>query len=103
MIGEMRERITLQRQITTTDELGGQITTWQDVGTYWAKVEEVKADLRIIAERGEMKRTFKITTWYIPVTKSDRIIYKDMPLKIVAVRIPDSYGQFIEIIAEAEE
>jgi SPP1 family predicted phage head-tail adaptor len=36
--GDLRERITLQTRIRTTDALGGYATSWSTVGTFWARV-----------------------------------------------------------------
>lgn len=104
MIGKMREKITIQKKTVQTDELGGITETWADYKTVWAKVEEVKADLRIIAERGNMKRTFRITIRNRDdIDENDRIIYRGMTLKIVGIRVTDTQRRYLEITAEAEE
>jgi SPP1 family predicted phage head-tail adaptor len=36
MIGKMRQRVTLQKPVETTDAGGGRSITWTDVETVWA-------------------------------------------------------------------
>jgi SPP1 family predicted phage head-tail adaptor len=36
--GDLRERITLQTRVRTPDVLGGYVSTWSTVGTFWARV-----------------------------------------------------------------
>lgn len=40
--GQMDKRITLEENVPTEDEGGGQVEDWQPIGTFWARVRPLR-------------------------------------------------------------
>lgn len=70
-IGDLKQRITFQQLTQTSDGQGGQIDTWIDYQTVWAKVEPVKASERLFAKNLEYQRSHKVTCRYLEGITSD--------------------------------
>lgn len=68
-VGEMTERITLQQQTRTGDGMGGQVVTWADVATIWAKAWTVSSSESMAAGQTTMIRMQKFGIRYRSVLR----------------------------------
>jgi SPP1 family predicted phage head-tail adaptor len=50
-VAELRTRLTLQRKVATSDQIGGRTVTWENVAVVWGNVKPVSAGERIRADR----------------------------------------------------
>jgi SPP1 family predicted phage head-tail adaptor len=98
-IGDMRERITLRgRQLV--DDGFGQVETFVDVATIWARVEPVKASEQVIG--GGVQ---SINDVLVHIRHRDdieptwRIVWKGNEYGISGLRNLDERGQFLTIDA----
>lgn len=63
--GELDKRITLQRKITTTNENGFEVETWEDIKTVWAKVSNLHGREYFEAAAVQAENTVKFTISYL--------------------------------------
>lgn len=49
--GELDQRVTLRREVNTPDGQGGNVHSWQDIATVWAKVRPMSGREREHADR----------------------------------------------------
>ena len=85
--GRLRHRVTIQHKVTTKDEYGSTITTWEDLATVWADVLPVKGRELIAAETAAAVTTVKFVIRYrADVTATDmRIQFRGLTYNITAV------------------
>lgn len=99
-IGNMRERITLQRLERTPDGGGGFEETFVDVASVWARVEPVKSSEQFMA--GGIQG---IDDLLVHIRHRDdvnqlwRMIWRDRQLSITGIRNLDERRQFLTIDA----
>lgn len=101
-IGEMRDRITIQRPTTVPDDLGGQTVTWADLyESVPARVESVRAREPEILGRDVTARTFLITIRHgYDVTTTDRVSWGGLLLNIRSVENRDTMARRLTIECE---
>lgn len=100
-IGELDERITLQREVRTSDGMGGYSTALIDVATVWAKVIARSGRERAYADRlnAEGAYTFVIRV-RSDLLESDRILWDGSQYNIRAIARQGSRDMYLEIDAE---
>lgn len=62
--GDTRRRITIQQRSTAQDSAGGQVNTWTDVMTVWAKIEPLSGRELMTAQSVKSEVTHTITLRY---------------------------------------
>lgn len=103
--GRLDRRITIQRAIKTTDELGGHVLTWGDHATVWAEVLPISDGERWRAQEvaAHVTTRFRIRWGGSGVTVEDRVVYDDRTYELVAVKeIGRREGQELTGAARAE-
>lgn len=70
LAARMRNYITIQEEILTSDSIGGYSSSWADLVSLWAEIIPVKSQERFIASQLEHKITHQITTRYNSSIKS---------------------------------
>jgi SPP1 family predicted phage head-tail adaptor len=63
-IGDLRNRVTIQRYDTTRDEAGQEIPDWKDLATVWASVQPLQGRERFIAQQVQASLSHKVTIRY---------------------------------------
>lgn len=71
MIGELRERITLQYCTIASDPAGGSIKTWVDYATVWAKAWTVSSGESTEAKQTSLIRIQKFRIRFRNLMKGD--------------------------------
>ncbi len=85
-IGDLRERVTLQTAVLTSDGGGGSERNWQDLAEVWASVAPVGADGRFEAEQVTLPVTYQITVRYdSALTGARRIMLRGQGLTVLSV------------------
>lgn len=102
LIGDMRERVTLQSPLLAADGAGGADVSWEDEATIWAKVQGLGGDERASGERLAPRARLRLTIRYRDgLNAAMRVLWKTRPLDIRAIRDPD--GRKHLLILDCEE
>lgn len=97
MVGELKERITLQYPTLASDPAGGSIKTWADHATIWAKAWTVSSTEVTEAKQTGLMRIQKFKIRYRSVLKADwRIKWGVRYFNITAID-PDANREYIYI------
>ncbi|WP_067924869.1 phage head closure protein [Alicyclobacillus shizuokensis] len=100
-VADYRHRITIQQQVTVTDDEGFTTTTWQDVATVWAAVEPMNARWRVFYEAAAVnaERDTLIRIRYRPgVTQDMRVVYGQRVFSIRLVVDPEERHREIQLM-----
>lgn len=64
--GRLRERVTIQADTKTTDNLGGVTSSWAAIsgGTVWAEIRPLRGEERFTAQQIEPETTHQVTIRY---------------------------------------
>jgi SPP1 family predicted phage head-tail adaptor len=85
MVGEMTERILIERAATSDDGHGGQDVTWSAVYPQgiWAKVRSVRGREQELHGRVASVETFVITVRFgVDVDELDRIVWRGKTMNV---------------------
>jgi SPP1 family predicted phage head-tail adaptor len=100
--GDLRERITIRRQVNSKNpETGGLTRGWSTVATVWAEVRSISGREAVIANTLQGVSTFQLTIRYRDdIEASDQILWGSRELNIVAPA-EDRFGrrQWLTILA----
>lgn len=86
--GRFNQRVTFQERVSSTNDFGEEVSTWQDIATtpsVWAIVEPLRG--REFFQAGQMQSAadVRITILYrADVHERLRVLWKDVPHEIVA-------------------
>lgn len=74
--GDLDRRITLQSFETVSDGAGGSTTTWVDLATVWASVQQQSGReyFALGTTQTEVKRVFRLR-WRNDITTLQRVVY----------------------------
>lgn len=84
-IGQMRDRITIQRNEPVRDAIGQPIDNWQDIATVWADVRFLNGKEFIAADKETASVNASIRIRKREVTTDMRVIYESERYDIVSV------------------
>lgn len=103
-IGDLRNRITLQKYIETTDEEGFSTQEWQDVATVWASVENLYGREYWQAATVQAENTVKFIIRYRKeIDNAMRINFQDKLHNIISIDNIKYKNEYIEIKAKEVE
>lgn len=89
-LSDLRHRLTIEQVSNTTDNQGGQASTWATLATVWGKLEPIKSFERLFAQRVEYQRSHTCTIRHrTDVTTSMRISFDSRIFQIKGLRKPD--------------
>jgi SPP1 family predicted phage head-tail adaptor len=87
--GERNRRITLQQATVSTDDHGGDVEAWSDLGLRWAKIlYGTGAERRTAAQtNGSQPATVRVLADPLTrtVTLSHRLLFDDAPWNILGI------------------
>ena len=87
MIGEMRNRVTLQSLSASTDAGGGQSASWSTAVTVWAKVEDLSGTEVVFGDQLEDRSNYKFTIrYYSALTPKHRLGYNSKTFNIQHIK-----------------
>lgn len=84
-IGQMRDRITIQRNEPVRDAIGQPIDNWQNVATVWADVRFLNGKAFIAADKETSSVNASIRIRKRDVTTDMRVIFESELYDIVTV------------------
>lgn len=84
--GQLDQRVTVERNTTTTDGWGGVVTTWAPLFTAWAAVEPLTGREYLAAQAAVSEVTARIRMRFRPwMTAEDRVIHNGTTYNIVSL------------------
>lgn len=97
--GDLRHRITFQRLVETTNEVGEVVQKLQDYTTVWAAIEPTSGREYYEAQKIQPELTYKITIRYLPDITPDMVIkYKNRLFQINNIINPDERNFILELM-----
>lgn len=104
MIGDMNERITIQRETLADDGQGGSTRTLGTVATVWAKVAPLSGRERDMANQTESPRNYRFTVRRTSETAGvlarDLIFWRGKIMNIRFIALNSPKEKFLQIDAE---
>jgi len=98
--GELRHRITLQKKITTTNENGFNVESWEDVKTLWAAATNLHGREYFAAAAVQAENTVKFTIRYLEgIDESMRILFQGRHYNITSIDNIKYQNRYLEIKA----
>ena len=104
MIGQMDQRVTIQRSTAASDGIGGLTLTWGAYRSVWAKLTSYprKAGESMIEGRVTATQIVGLRIYTIPdLTEKDRVLWNGRLLGIRSVIIGSTRSLFMDLICEA--
>lgn len=84
------KRITIQEQFLESDDSGGFIEKWNDIGNFWAKISPISANQNFVLLKKYSSVTHLIEARYSKYIKpNQKIIYQNREFRILSVITPD--------------
>ncbi|MCX5570422.1 phage head closure protein [Kaistia nematophila] len=101
--GRLSNRVTLERPVRAADGAGGATLDWQEVATFWARIEPVEAGERNAADRLATRVTHRITLRFRgDVEGGMRVVHRGRNLAVTAWRDPDETRRLLVLEAVEE-
>jgi SPP1 family predicted phage head-tail adaptor len=99
-VNDLRERITLQREILTNDGLGGGVRSVEEIATVWAEVTPLASVETVDGNGVESQTNWRIRIrWRNDITSASSILYGTDTLTIVGVHDDASSHHYAMITA----
>lgn len=99
-IGELKHRITFKRLVTTINENGFEVETWEDYKLVWASVSNLSGREFYQAAVIQAEKTVKFIIRYIKgIDTSMRILFRDKQYNITSINNMKYENKYIEIKA----
>ena len=101
MIGELRQRVILQRRAEVADAGGGVSLSWSDIAELPAGILPLAGSERVRAMRGQPVQNFLIRLRYRgDITPADRLLFGQRVLNIRSVQNVNERNQWLECRCE---
>jgi SPP1 family predicted phage head-tail adaptor len=103
-IGDMRERVLIQKRVETPNAIGGAAEAWTDVTTVWARIMPISDSETVRSMTLAQGVTYKVRIrWRDDLGTLDderyRMVWNSTVMRIVGRQNPDAKKRFIEITA----
>lgn len=102
--GPLRDRVTFQREVRTTDAGGGAATIWQNDLTVWGGFRPERGRERLEAGRLESAVAgvlrVRSSTDTGAITAANRVLIRGEQYQIRTADNPDRKNQYIEFVVE---
>lgn len=101
-IGDLRCRVTIQRQERVSDGRGGWRTEWVDAGSCWAAISALRPYERILAQQTQAAATHQVVIRYrTDLTAAMRLVYNGRYLYLQGPPVdPDGRRRWLQILCE---
>jgi SPP1 family predicted phage head-tail adaptor len=101
MIGDLSQRVTLERYVDAADDSGGFVRSFAPVARLWAKVEALDAQTQFVEQRLEETRSYVVTIrWRDDVASQMRFDLSGRKLLIMGCVDPDQTGRFLKCFCQ---
>lgn len=97
--GMLRHRVTLRELVETDNDYGEKERSWQDNGSVWALVEDMRGRERYLARQAQSEVDATVTIRYRDdIVPTMRIAHGSRELQIDSIVRPDDRGRFLELL-----
>jgi SPP1 family predicted phage head-tail adaptor len=80
---ELDQRVTIRREVRTSDGMGGSTLSWTNLATVWAKVRPMSGREREHSDKVNAQSNYIIVIRYrSDLTESDILVWKDTEFNI---------------------
>jgi SPP1 family predicted phage head-tail adaptor len=98
-IGDLKHCVRIQKPILTSDAMGGQTESWEDVFHGFAFIQPLRANQRLFAQRLNHETTHRVVLRHCSgVTSKQRILYEGRVLWVQGVVNVDEANRFLEVL-----
>lgn len=99
--GMLREPLTIQRQVSVSDGIGGQAIQWIDLATIRAQVVPLSGREIVQAMQLQASITHRIYMRYrADLTPADRIVMRGQPLQVRAIINVEMRNRWLELACD---
>lgn len=103
IIGDLRDRVTIQSRNVGADTFGAPVVTWSDAAEVWADVQPLMGRELYEARQVKPDVSHKVTLrYYAGLTPRHRLLFEGRVLLIQSVLNPDKRKRFHEVMAIEE-
>ena len=100
--GMLREPVTIQRQVSVSDGMGGQAIQWIDLATIRAQVVPLSGREAVQAMQLQASVTHRVMMRYrSDLTPADRLLIRGNPLQIRAIINIEMRDRWLELACDA--
>lgn len=100
--GMLREPVTVQRQVSVSDGMGGQAIQWIDLYTTRADVRPLSGREAVQAMQLQASITHRVYMRYMAdITAADRLVIRGNPLQIRAIINVELRNRWLELSCDA--
>ena len=100
--GDMRERVTRLDAVVTRDDFNGELISWEDGPTVWAKVTERGGREPLLGDRAVMIVSYEVTTRSeVAFTHKNRLSWRGKQLSVETVTPLQAKGLIVLRCLEA--
>jgi SPP1 family predicted phage head-tail adaptor len=97
----LREPLTIQRQVSVSDGMGGQAIQWIDLATIRAQVVPLSGSEVVQAMQLQASITHRIYMRYrADLTPADRIVMRGQPLQVRAIINVEMRNRWLELACD---
>lgn len=98
--GELRDRITIQSQITTVNSFGESVTEWEDYALRWAQIVDLSGNALLLAQQIQSEVRTRIVVRFDPaIRESMRVLWDGFVFDIKSVqRDPDTGREWLTMM-----
>lgn len=98
--GQLRDRVTIQRDSGTSGDGGAYEPTWIEVAQVWANVRPLTVRESLVAQQTASRVNYVVTIRYRQdVSAEMRLVWRGASMNILGVTNPDQHRAFLEITA----
>ena len=103
-IGDLRHRITFQKEVKVPDGYKGHVVTWQTVVVLWASVEPLSGREIFYSHQIKAEVTHRVRIRYNErITTEMRILHRGRVLLIEGIKDIDERREVLEIACREEK
>ena len=102
--GDLRHRVQVQREMVEPGPLGGDLKTWQTLGTFWARVKPLAGRELLLAQQIDATLSHEVVMrnaggiGSLGVTSQDRLMWGDHILNIESIVEANGYNEYYRIM-----
>jgi len=98
---QLRQKLTLQREVRTNDDVGGYVRSWVDVADLWAEIIPMRGNEKLFGNQVQAVVTHKIKLRYREgVTPEMRLMYDNRVFNVRHVINVSEMSEVLELLAE---
>jgi SPP1 family predicted phage head-tail adaptor len=103
-IGDLRERIALQRESRSRDRAGGFVTSWLTVATVWARVSPMSTGERFMRSQMQAAASWRVTIRYrddLSLSPSGfRVAWRGRAFDVRGIENGDEQQRFLDLACD---